>query len=247
MKRGPVLAFHKEKRTPIKYFFWRFTLKEIIWMIIAILIFGFTIGISYNTEKGTLSFNFTLSILLTSLIIIPVSILAKKITANWYSMKVEHSLWKWQRWGYYERSYFNKPVPMGILFPILVSVLTLGYVKPFVFLEFDSENIFEKRILKKQGSRRATRKSEINESDPAFTAAGGFYSLILLAIVGAILFHYFKITFGATLAKYAIFYGAWNLVPWGKLDGAKLFFGSLLSWAFIVIIYLISLVIVWVV
>ncbi len=223
---------------------WKFRKKELIWIILAILFFWLVIGISYNSEKQTLNFGLNPLLLLVVAIIIIINVIAKKIAAPRYSSKIEHDLWWFQRWGVYKRSYFSKPLPMGIIFPLIISVLSLGYIKPMVFLQYNAENDYPRRILKKQGTRRAQRKIELNEVDMAFISAYGFYSLLFLAIIGAVLASRFDVKLGYDLAKYSIFYGAWNLIPFGNLDGAKTLYGSPYAWTFLAVFYLIALLLV---
>ncbi|MFA5857045.1 MAG: hypothetical protein WC867_06800 [Candidatus Pacearchaeota archaeon] len=104
----------------------------------------------------------------------------------------------------------------------------------FTFLQFDAKNIPEKRILKERGYKR---KTEINDSDLGFTSAWGFFSLIILAIIGPI------IDF-TELSKYSIYFGLWNMIPFSNLDGTKLFFGSVLTWAVLLITFIIGLAII---
>lgn len=204
-----------------------FTKKELVWIIIAILIGGFAIGLSSKLKPS-------LTGLLWAAIIILVSITAKKIAAPVYNIKIEHKSWNWQRWGWYKRSEFKKPIPLGIILPFFLSVLSLGIIKPLTLLQFDAKNLTQKRALRKKG---AYRYSEINESDLAFTSAWGFWALIALAIVSFFLKQ-------PELTKYSIYYGVWNLLPISNLDGTKLFFGSLINWSLLVIVYVISLIIV---
>ena len=200
------------------------TKKEVVWIIIAILIGGFTIGLSSSLKPSLIG-------LLWAAVIILVSVIAKKIAAPAYNIKIEHKAWGWKRWGWYERSKFKKPIPLGIILPFFLSVLSLGMIKPLTLLQFDAENLAHKRALRKRGSYRY---SEINESDLAFTSAWGFWALIALAIIGSVLNQ-------PELTKYSIYYGIWNLIPISNLDGTKLFFGSLINWILLVIVYLIAL------
>lgn len=218
-----------------------FTKKEVIWIVVAIILFTLIIGINYNTEEEKLQLNLKPRFLLIAAIIIIVNISAKEFAAPRYSAKIEHKIWSFQRWGFYKRAYLKKPIPMGLIFPPILSFLTLGFLKPMVFLQYEAKNDPSKRILKKQGTRRAERKSELNEVDMAFISVYGFYSLILLAIVASILSSFFNIPLASTIAKYAIFYGAWNLIPFGHLDGAKTFYGSLVSYSILLIVYIIAL------
>ena len=204
-----------------------FTTKEVIWVLIAILIGGFVIGLSSSLRPSLIG-------LLWVAIIILVSVTAKKITAPIYSLKIEHKVWGWQRWGWYERSEFKKPMPLGIIFPFFISVLSLGIIKPLTLLQFDAENLTKSRVLKKRGTYRY---SEINEGDLAFTAAWGFWALLLLSIIALLIKQ-------PELMRYSIYYGLWNLIPFGQLDGSKLFFGSLINWILLVIVYIISLIVI---
>ena len=204
-----------------------FSGKEIAWIIIAILIMGFIISLPKLSISSPYVF-------LTAAIIILTSILTKKIASSHYHIKIEHKIWSFKRWGWYERSKFKKPIPIGLILPFFVSFLSLGIIKILTLLQFDAENLSKKRVLKKRG---AYRYSEINESDLAFTSAWGFWALIALAIIGYLINQ-------PELTKYSIYYGIWNLIPISNLDGSKLFFGSLINWILLIIIYLISLVIV---
>ncbi len=217
-------------------------LKEAIWIIIAILLFWIIIGITYNSETESLQLNLQLSLLIIPALIILTNIFAKEIVAPRYSTKIEHSIWKFQRWGWYERAHFKKPIPIGLILPPLVSFLALGFLKPFLFLQYNAKNDSARRLLKKQGTRRAERKMDLNEVDSAFISVWGFYSLIILAIIGELLTYNFNIQLGTQLTKYSIFYGAWNLLPLGNLDGAKTLFGSPVSYSLLLIFYAIFLI-----
>jgi len=203
------------------------TKKEIVWIIVVILIMGFIISLPKLSISSPYNF------LLAALIILT-NVLTKKIASSFYNIKIEHNILGFKRWWWYETSKFKKPIPIGLILPFLISILSLGIFKIFVFLQFDAQNLPKKRTLKKRGSYRY---SKINESDLAFTSAWGFWALIMLAIVGVIIHQ-------PELTRYSIYYGIWNLVPISNLDGTKLFFGSLINWILLAIVYLISLVVV---
>jgi len=204
-----------------------FTQKEAVWILISIIIFEFIILFPIPE-------NFNILLILVPIIIILINVISKKIACDFFNLKIEHKPWEIQRFGWYRRSKFKKPFPLGLVFPIVLTILSLGIIKPLTLIQFDYENIPEKRILKQRG---LIRKSEINDSDPGFTAVWGFASLLVLAIIAAL------IRF-PELAKYSIFYGAWNLIPYGNLDGARVFFGSMISWISFVICYGIALLLI---
>ena len=91
-------------------------------------------------------------------------------------------------------------------------------IKPFTLLQSDYENLMKRRIRRRRGESDYRRVEE-NETDPAFTVAWGFLALLILALIATIIKQ-------PELAKYSIYYGIWNLIPFGGLDGMKLFFGS---------------------
>lgn len=204
-----------------------FTKKECVWIIISILIMSFIIGFS---EKPNLS----PILLLYSSVIILTTILAKKLFAPRYNITIEHSCWSFRQWWWAKRDYFTKPVPLGLILPFFFSIMSLGLIKPFAFLQFDAENNIKTRVLRKRGE---TRRYEINETDLAYTAAWGLWALIILAIIASFLKQ-------PEIAKYAIYYGCWNLIPVSQLDGTKIFFGSFFNWLILLVAYVIAIVVV---
>jgi hypothetical protein len=220
---------------------WIFTKKELIWMIIVVPIATFIsfIPIIPNDEPIKI-----LTRTLIFFLIIFTSVTVKKLKAPSFSIKIEHKIWEFQRWGLYERSRFKKPVPMGLIFPFFLGIFSLGYLKPFVFLQFDFEDDLNRRKLSQKGYKRAVRKDYLNQEDYGYTSAWGFYAVLFLAIIGGSLSFQYNLEFGADLAKFSIYYGLWNLVPFGQLDGSRLFFGVFWGWIFITILYLIGLLFV---
>ena len=202
-----------------------FTKKEIGWSLISFLIFSFVIGFVGN---------FTPSAIIVAFLIISISLVMKKLSAKYFYVDIEHDVWKFQRYGFLERSKFKKPFPIGLVLPFFMTILSLGLIKPLMFLQFKSKSS-KLRILKNRGIIHRTL--EVKESDLAFISAAGFWGLLLLSLIG--LFTNFEL-----LTQYSIYYGLWNLIPISNLDGAKLFFGSFFNWVLLTIIYLISLVII---
>jgi len=202
--------------------------KEVILLVIFSIIFMFLISLKYPFKL-----EYTIYTILAAPIILLTSFLIKKIASKHYAVDIQHEILGFQRWGWYERSKFKKPIPIGLILPFFLAIFSLGLIKPFTFLQFKSKPS-KLRVLKKRG---IVRKTEINESDLAFICVWGFWALIALSIIGAII----NIP---ELTKYSIYYGVWNLLPLGQLDGNKLFFGSLFNWGLLAITYLIAIVIV---
>jgi len=220
-----------------------FTKKEVAWIIIVIIILTFIMGFTTDLESETASLRIITPLIFSTLIILTATI-TKKIAAPFFSIKIEYKIWEFKRYGFYKRAYLKKPFPIGLILPFSLTILSLGLIRPLTLLQFDAENISESRILKKKGRRRKLRKTEMNEADPAYTIAWGFYALLLLSIISAIITTFTNFQIFSELTKYSIYYGLWNLLPISNLDGTKLFFGSLLNWTLLAIIYIISLIII---
>jgi hypothetical protein len=206
--------------------FIRFTKKEFVWAIVAIIILGFIIEFS---EAYTL----TLRGFIYAAVIIFTSILIKNLAADYFYLEIEHKIWGVKQWWFTTRAHFKKPLPFGLILPFFIAFVSIGAIKVMTILQFDGKPS-KKKILKKRGSKR---KEEANDSDFGFISAWGFWGLIILAIIASLIKQ-------PELSKYAIYYGVWNLLPLGQLDGSKLFFGSLINWILLVIAYAISLIIV---
>ena len=222
--------------------FWVFTKKEIVWGLFFVIVGSFIsfVPIIPNDDPVKIFTTF-----LVFFIIITVWMATKKITAYHFAIKIEHSDWKLTHWWWFTRAYFRKPLPLGLIAPFFLAIFTIGFLKPFAFLQFDYVDIPARRLLKKHGPRQKARKEAINEQDPAYTAASGMYALLILALIG-VMIKPFLPAFGADLAKYSIYYGIWNLLPAGQLDGTKIFFGTTVLWSFLVLVYFISFLFVFI-
>ena len=202
-----------------------FNKKEVIWIIISIIIFTF-IAIFPSQD-------FSILLLIYPAIIILTNVITKKYAANYFNIKITYTIWGLRQYWFTTKSHFKKSVPMGLILPFFLSFFSLGLIKTLTFLQFDYENNERKRIFKKSGR---IRRQELNETDPAYTAAWGFYALILLAILAAILNL-------PVLTRLSLYYGAWNLLPISNLDGTKLFFGNLFNWTVLAIIFFVSIMV----
>jgi len=206
--------------------FLKFTKKEYVWTLIAIIILGFIIEFS-------IEYTLTIRGFVYAAVIIISSILIKNLASEYFYVDIEHKVWEWKQWWFTKRAHFKKPIPIGLIIPFFIAFVFLGTAKIMTILQFDGKPS-KKRILKARGS---LRKQEVNESDFAFISAWGAWGLILLAIVASLIKQ-------PELAKYSIYYGFWNLLPIGQLDGMKLFIGSFFNWVFLAIAYIILLIVV---
>ncbi len=62
----------------------------------------------------------------------------------------------------------------------------------------------------------------------ALIAASGIIINLILAIMGYIFASWNPIL--ETFSKLSIYYAFWSIIPIGKLDGTKIFFGSRILW-----------------
>jgi hypothetical protein len=204
----------------------KFNKKELSWIIIAIIILGFIIEFSTKYTLNSKGFIYAAIIILTSVLI-------KNLAADYFYVLIEHKIWSFRQFWWHERSRFKNPIPIGLIIPFFVALISIGSLKVMTLLQFDGEPS-KKKLLKKRGTKKY---SEVNESDLAFISAWASWGLLLLAFFATLIKQ-------PELAKYSIYYGIWNLLPISKLDGSRLFFGSFINWVFLVMIYIISLILV---
>lgn len=154
--------------------------------------------------------------LIFSIVIIFINITAKKLTAYSLDSNVTHEIWQWQRFGFKPHQHLKKPIPAGIIFPLFLSIFSLGIIK------FAGILTYESRALKQRAARRFGYYSwtEMTDWHNTLIGASGIASLLLLALIT-----YF-IPGLEGLPKSAIFYAFSNMLPISKLDGTQILFSS---------------------
>jgi len=169
-------------------------------------------------------------VFLFSTIIIFVSIFAKKLVAYWLDSDVEHELWKFSRFGIKPWQHFKNDISAGIIFPLILSLFSLGWLKFSAFLTYEA------RALKKRAAKRFGYYSfaELTEWHNALIGAAGIVACFLISIIA-----YFASPNLEFLAKLAAFYAFSNILPLPKLDGIQIFFGSRVLYTALLIITLI--------
>ncbi len=194
--------------------------KEIILIIITILIMGLVI--CYTNHQINLMF--IPQSLIYSGVIIFASVLGKKISSRYFDVEASHEIFGFQRYGFSKKAHLKKSLKIGLILPLLISFISGGSIKLLTFLQTELKPLAS-RTTKRRGLKRYF---ELKESEISLIVFYGILSNIILAIIANILNH-------PILASYSLYYATWNLIPFGQLDGTKIFFGSR-------ILYLISII-----
>lgn len=188
-------------------------------IIIAIVILTIVAGFSFIIKA---QWNNLASASAFSTIIIVLSILTKKLTAHFLDANVEHELWQMQNFGFRKKFQLKKPIPAGIIFPLILSLFSLGLIK------FSAILTYETRALKYRASKRFGFYSfkEMTDWHQSIIGASSTLAILILAIVTYLLPYNLEY-----LSKLAIYYAFWNLLPISKFDGTQIFFGSRILWS----------------
>jgi len=197
--------------------------KEIVAIILSTLILAFIISVLNIKEL------FFMSLLFVFLVIL-INVIAKKIAAFYADSEIEVKMWEVERYGFKPNRHFKKPIPAGILFPLILSGLTLGYFRWLASLVFDVK-AKTYRAAKRHGLYAFT---EMTEFHIGLIAAAGIFANLIFAIIGYLI----------NLPEFSrinIYYAFFNLLPLSDLDGNKIFFGSIILWSFLAALTLVGL------
>jgi hypothetical protein len=194
--------------------------REVFSIIIGIVIF--TLLLMFVNNR--LETNNLFRALIISASIILISIFSKKIAAYKLDMLCETKILEFKRYWISTNSEFKKAIPLGILWPILWSFLTAGMVKFLTFFQFDLTALPSK-IAKKYGVRRY---SSIMEWDYSLVIFFSTLSLLIFAILCKYLLPISLLSFIPLkeISHYSIYYLLFNMIPFGKLDGMRMYLGS---------------------
>ena len=200
--------------------------KEIIQILIGILIVAIIISISPAINGN---FNFIGTAIIFSTILIGINISAKKFVAHLLDSDIEHEIWQWDRFGFKPGWHLKKTIPIGIILPLIVAIYSLGVIKLLTPLTYET------RALKRRAAKRfgAFSFTEMTDWHIALVGASGIVAVLLVSFIS---YWYAGLE---TLSKFAAFYAFSNMIPFSKLDGSQIFFGSKVLWATLAIITLI--------
>ena len=203
------------------------TIKELGQIISAWIIISFVGSI---VEFQSLTFSGFFVMMLIFGIILFCYIIAKKFTGYYFSVDEESRIWSVKRYGVKAHQYFNNEVPMGIVLPILVLVLSLGTIPWYGCLQSDLKPRKHKQA-RKDGVLSFT---ELSDNDSAVISAVGIGSCLLIAFFAYILNL-------PLVSRLAIQFAFFNMIPFGQLDGTKILFGNRPLWMILSVITLIAL------
>lgn len=189
--------------------------KEFLQILAATIILAIVIGFSSIVD---LNYEGMATSLLFAIVIIAVSVYAKKTVAYLLDANAEQELWVVKRYGLLPHQHFKNPLPAGIIIPLIFTLGTLGFFKFMALLTYEA------RALRARAARRFGYYSyiEVTEWHHALIGAGGILAILVLSIITYSL----PIKGLETLARLCAYYAFFNMLPISKLDGAQIFFGS---------------------
>ncbi|MEM3112895.1 MAG: hypothetical protein QXI33_00530 [Candidatus Pacearchaeota archaeon] len=187
-------------------------------ILFAIIVLTFAVVYGQALNQTLTYITLFLSLIFISIILVG-NILTKKISAYYFESELYVKIWMWERYGFKRHEYLNTPIPLGILLSAIIALITKGFFIFMAVLESDAEGT-SARASKRHGIYRFT---ELTENNLGMILASGVVFNLLLAV-----FAYLADL--SLLGRWSIFYAAYSLLPFGSLDGTKIFFGNRVVW-----------------
>jgi len=193
--------------------------REFYNIIASIIVLTVVFGFSHILKRKSYLMGQTF---LFSIIIIFVVVYARKLVAHLLDMSVEHEIIKMERYSWKPSWRLEKPIPGGIILPLVFSLISLGFIKIASVLSYET------KAKKYRASRRFGFYSytEITDWHNALVGAGGIIAALLLSLVS----YFLPFTGAEYLAKFSAYYAFWNMIPFWKMDGTQIFAGARVIW-----------------
>jgi Zn-dependent protease len=202
-----------------------FTKKEILTIVAVIIVLAFCVNLITTLTAF-------LTTLLAVFLVVFLNIAAKKAISYYYEADIEIMFWEMKRFGFRPGQHFKKPIPIGIILP-LVSKIFLYPIKSFFWM---AALAFDVKPKPQRAARRHGFYSfyEMTEHEMGIIAAAGILTNLILAAIG-----YFA-NF-PELARLSMYYAFFNMIPISNLDGNKILFGNIVVWTFLAALTVIGL------
>jgi len=115
-----------------------------------------------------------------SFLVILVSVFSKKGVAYMLDASVEHRIWHLKRYGFKTGSRFKRPMPFGVIVPLLFSLVSLGLFKVMTFLTYETS------ALKHRAAKRFGHYSYTSMTDwhNGLIGAAGIVAVFVVSIIG---------------------------------------------------------------
>lgn len=198
--------------------------KKEIWIIVpTIIVLAFVIAL---TDLKTLFF--TALIYIT--IIILLNIFTKKLMGEYLDTEVEIKAWEMKRYWFRKHDYFKKPIPIGLILPIVLKVITAGFLNWTASLSYD----VKAKIYRKAKRHGLYAFTDISEAQIGVIAGVALIINLIAALIG------YLIGF-PDFAKLSLAFVFFSLIPLSELDGNKIFFGSIALWIFLMTLTILSI------
>ena len=205
------------------------------YVIIALSIVLMTLMLSF--QKARLYNEYFFKYFIISVIILTVFLFAKILVAYRLDSKIEIKLWQLKRYWVTKKSYLEKPIPIGILLPLLLSFLSYGAIKFLAFITFEIE-ARPSKVAKRYGFYRY---QDVTDWDYALISFYSLVALMLLAIICSILTPYLPASlYLKEISRLSLYFTISNILPLGQLDGLRIFFGSRPLYVFSLILLVIT-------
>jgi hypothetical protein len=191
--------------------------RELLHIFSAILITGIIFAIVPSITFGP---EIIPQIFVYALILVGVGVGSKKLAAYLLDADVEHELWIFHRFGFWKHWYVNKGLPAGVILPLFLSLFSLGIIKLPTILTYEA------RAATHRAAKRFGFYSYASMTDwhNALIAASSFLGFWILALSAYVAGHEY-------LVQMTAWYAVASLLPFSKLDGTQLFFGSRILYA----------------
>ena len=203
-----------------------FTKKESLAVFISVLLLSFVFGFDDGTNTFVLS-NWLINILRIFLLV-SVAILFRELVIKLFAKRHE-AISEYKLWSVHQ-IWFNKKLSRGLPFGIFIALI--GAVVSTGRLFFTAIGVHD---LRENTNPRVGRKYQnLEYREEAQIISMGMLSNLFLAIVGLMIGHFFNLNM-SVFVGINFYIVLFNMIPISELDGAKIFFGSLLTYAFLLV------------
>jgi Zn-dependent protease len=158
-----------------------------------------------------------------------VYVFSQKLMAYYFESETETKVWLEGRYGIKKGQYLKSPLPIGLILCFVFPFLSYGRAKWLALTE--TEVVARKeRVARRHGFYSFP---DLTEFHIAMICAGGVFAMFFISLLSYLL------NLPVEISKLAMYFAFFNLIPFSKIDGSKIFFGAPFLWCFLFLIALI--------